>query len=177
MSDEGAREKVGHCLRDMIASTSKRDDPSKQGKPAAKDDATSTEADVAKAPVATKSSHSKIDDPRAMPQNRRTSSKHASESDAAAAPRVARTTPYVPTVSLDHLSNLAKQHPSKTSVVYPPHPHISVVPQIARTFHNFDHTAVTKGNNPEMSMQQKNILRILEGGWKGSIDELLELAG
>jgi hypothetical protein len=177
ISDEGAREKVGYCLRDMIVSSTKRDDQSNQGKPLAKND--TTQASVAQAPVATKLHHSKINDPRPMPQNRGISSKHISTSGAPASAQAARTTPYVPTptASLDNSINLDKQHPGKTSVAYPPHPHVSVVPQISPTFHNFEYTAVTKGNNPEMSMQQNNILRILEGGWKGSIDELLKLAG
>ena len=42
---------------------------------------------------------------------------------------------------------------------------------IASTFNNFDFTSVNK--TQEMSAQQRKILALLEGGFKGSVEDLI----
>lgn len=55
---------------------------------------------------------------------------------------------------------------------YPPA--MADMQQIASTFNNFDYLAVTRNASLEMSMQQHKILNLLENGFKGSVEELLE---
>lgn len=48
------------------------------------------------------------------------------------------------------------------------------VPQITSTFNNFDYTSVTKGSTSEMSVQQRKILQLLESGFKGSVEDVIQ---
>ena len=50
------------------------------------------------------------------------------------------------------------------------------LPQITSHFNNFDFNQV-RGNSQEMSMQQRKILQLLEGGFKGSVEDVLRAAG
>lgn len=50
------------------------------------------------------------------------------------------------------------------------------VPHITSTFNNFDFMAVTKGSSQEMSLQQQKILQLLEGGFKGTVEDVIRAA-
>lgn len=169
MSDEAAREKVGHCLRDMIAS--QRDDQHSGKVPKA----TSEEV---KAPQ----------------------SQQVQMDVLANAARIHGRTGYIPTSFTNASPSLVKKAAApkskammkkakKASSALPPRkstkqrlpahfqPPVSVpqIPQqISSTFNNFDYLTMVKGNNQEMSLQQRRILKRLESGFKGTVEELLE---
>lgn len=63
---------------------------------------------------------------------------------------------------------------------YPPPrmpPPMADVQQIASTFNNFDYEATTSQTGQAMSEQQQRILTLLENGFKGSVEELIETVG
>ncbi|CAB9497654.1 Nitrilase family, member 2 [Seminavis robusta] len=171
MSDEAAREKVGHCLRDMIAS--KRDEKSKQAKVAAKEEA-ALNAAMPKMPISTHLANANSKPRAGMPQSRRTPSKQSSKSTAGMTG--GRSQAYVATsTALEPVGNFARQPPIPVS--FNQQPSVAVerrTKPISSSLNNFDNISA-KGTQ-DMSEQQRRILKLLEGGWKGSIEDLIKLA-
>ena len=56
-------------------------------------------------------------------------------------------------------------------------PPMADVQQIASTFNNFDYEAAGSQTGQAMSEQQQRILTLLENGFKGSVEELIETVG
>lgn len=201
MSDESAREKVGHCLRDMIAS--QRDDKKVNSKGAG-----------SKSSAAKNNNSSKAAEPPTQ-----LTAMAAATSGADSTPRSPHANPWLPgagaarahpadVMSLQHPINSSRDAPfanmwnavkneitaneaaaaannrraaAKAGLMPPltgaggaftaPDPPPTVLPM---NLNNLDTVTLQKGNLQDMSEQQRKILIKLEGGFKGSVEELME---
>lgn len=202
MSDEAAREKVGHCLRDMIASH--RDDNSRQTiKPQKTNNAREPKPYVPNSGnehiqmnllANAAGLHGRFQNiPTTLPSlQKNNGNKKAGKQPAAKVKRQAKTRqpgaldatsrirPPMETSSMP--SRSGRDPPSfRPPFSFPgalPSPSFPALQQqmsnrISSSFNNFDAMAVARGCQ-EMSLQQQRILVLLENGFRGSVEELLE---
>ncbi|CAB9502932.1 Nitrilase family, member 2 [Seminavis robusta] len=183
LSDESAREKVGHCLRDMIAS---QRDNKKSGKGAAK----KTKAAV-RAAAAAMSSPGKESASKGPPMMNNMWQPRAP--DGLPAPKAAN--PMADPASFAMWASFQDgRNPAMMPPLQPPMPPLMAPPNpppAAATskskrsrksagdnppvsLNNLDTVSLQKGNLQDMSEQQRRILSKLENGWKGTVEELME---
>jgi hypothetical protein len=187
MSDEAAREKVGHCLRDMLASQRENKitkAPLKHPKVASADMTQIKPTAVAREranlhPSSTpfKSSTAKISSPGnkvcSMPPLKavRAAAKPVASINMNSPPSFAG---FVQASGNFSAGNGDYRQLSVRSVPKAPVAVRNDAPQVPRTFSNFNYLSSARGNSQEMSAQQCDILKKIEGGFKGSVEELLE---
>lgn len=183
MSDEGAREKVGHCLRDMIAS--QREDKNKAAKGLAKKNKKTDTLRLAPTDPPGRAEK--------METNRTTAKPPIVESAAWLGGRPARFPSQVEAASLlwsahahaqqrslveSSLGNPASymahpghmpRPPVRPMMMAPKHPM-----QVPLSFNNLDSVSLQKGTLQDMSEQQRKILTKLESGFKGTVEELMD---
>jgi hypothetical protein len=169
---------VGHCLRDMIAnkreearttnskSTTQAEDKIRSMALQNKKSVYPISMGVTPPPLAVQVAH-----PNIAMAARPALVKRA----AAAAKRSPKNSPRRSKVVVSG-SNSSQAARVAHSGAPPPPPATVGAPPITSTFNNFDFSAVTKGSNQEMSLQQRKILQLLEGGFKGSVEEVIRAA-
>ena len=167
MSDESAREKVGHCLRDMIAN--KREEARTSSSKAS----SNAEEKIRSLALQNQKSIFPISvgpgqvsmpmpavHPNFVPRPAPSTAKRATKKSPKTSPKRTKSI-----VSGNGSSSAARMaHHGGTAVE---------MPRITSTFNNFDYTAVTKGGNQEMTVQQRRILQLLESGFKGSVEDVI----
>lgn len=182
MSDEGAREKVGHCLRDMIGNKREEARSSSKASSNAGEKIRNLAMQNQKAIFPTKlnitsggggsgpsssSMHITAVHPNFLQQAKAQAKKTSAK-------RSPKTPPKRSKVLVSSGPNQAARMAHSGNRPPPPGAGASVdMPPITSTFNNFDYTTVTKGNSQEMSMQQRKILQLLEAGFKGSVEDVL----
>lgn len=181
MSDEGAREKVGHCLRDMIGNKREEARSSSKASSNAGEKIRNLAMQNQKSIFPTKLNNSgrgavgSADPSTSMPMaavHPNFLQQAKAQAKKTAAKRSPKTPPKRSKVLVSSGSNQAAR--TAHSGNRPPPGADSVdMPPITSTFNNFDYTTVTKGSSQEMSLQQRKILQLLEGGFKGSVEDVL----
>jgi hypothetical protein len=189
MSDEAAREKVGHCLRDMIASTridnqygksnnSNRNKQQQMQQP--NFNGSFLVRSEAFAPAFTKNGPRKAKAAkfRATENMKKTTKKKLKEM-----PLVEYGNSGIPT-TLPAVAFSNQRPHGPAAVHHTPHMRYpgprpdpdggtpASSQQFPNGFNNYDQSV--RGTNQEMSEQQHRILHLLENGFRGSVEELLE---